>query len=100
MMWEGCRGPSAGSHTMPWKNSLVLFTGVILLTILSVLLQPRRVVHAHPVDMYAQSQSVLITRKGLQIHWKITPGPLLAHSVWTAPDQNQHGSINAAEAQA
>jgi ABC-type nickel/cobalt efflux system permease component RcnA/Tol biopolymer transport system component len=55
---------------------------------------------AHPADMYAQNQSIQLTRAGLQIDWKILPGPFLADAVWAAADLDQNGAISQAEAQA
>ena len=63
-------------------------------------LLPARSASAHPADMYAQSQSILINETGLQIQWKIAPGPFLADAVWGATDQDQNGSISTTEAQA
>ncbi len=50
--------------------------------------------------MYAQTQSILIGSDGIQIDWKITPGPLLADAIWSAADQNQDGTISPQEVQA
>ncbi len=50
--------------------------------------------------MYAQTQSILIGSDGIQIDWKITPGPLLADAIWSAADQDQNGSISPQEVQA
>ncbi len=50
--------------------------------------------------MYAQTQSILISSDGIQIDWKITPGPLLADAIWSAADQDQNGSISPQEVQA
>ena len=41
-----------------------------------------------------------LSSNGIQIDWKITPGPLLADAIWSAADQNQDGSISPQEVQA
>ncbi len=41
-----------------------------------------------------------MSSNGIQIDWKITPGPLLADAIWSAADQNQDGSISSQEVQA
>ncbi len=82
------------------RRLLTVIRWVILLAIPTVFFLPRDVVRAHPVDMYAQNQAILFTRVGLQVDWKIIPGPLLADAVWGAADQNHDGSINLQEAQA
>src|SRR5690348_11658661 len=84
---------------MSWKNSVVLFKAGVLLTMLLALSLPMGNVYAHPVDMYAQNQSIVLSSTGLHVDWKITPGPLLADSVWAAADQNQDGLVSANEAQ-
>ena len=68
--------------------------------ILLLLLTPISRVYAHAPDMYVQSQAIDITISGMQVDWKITPGPLLADTVWSAADQDQDGSISPSEAQA
>ncbi|HVM70366.1 MAG TPA: sulfite exporter TauE/SafE family protein [Anaerolineales bacterium] len=55
---------------------------------------------AHSLDMYAQAQTIQISSDGLQVDWKITPGPLLAESAWGQSNQSQNGSISQPEAQA
>ena len=41
--------------------------------------------------MYAQAQAIQISRVGLLVDWKITPGPLLAQSAWGQSSQNPTG---------
>ena len=67
---------------------------------LVILFMPQFSVLAHPVDMYAQSQSLVLTQAGLQVDWQIIPGPLLADAVWGAADRNHDGAVSAQEAQA
>jgi hypothetical protein len=50
--------------------------------------------------MYAQEQFVVLTQAGISIDWKITPGPLLADSVWAAADGDRNGSVSPQEAHA
>ncbi len=85
-------------HT--FKGWPFLLRGTALFLILLSLFDPTLVVSAHPIDMYAQTQSILIGPDGIQIDWKITPGPLLADAIWSAADQNQDGSISPQEVQA
>jgi nickel/cobalt transporter (NicO) family protein len=77
-----------------------LLRGTALFLILLLALYPTMVASAHPIDMYAQTQSILIGPDGIQIDWKITPGPLLADAIWSAADQDQNSSISAQEVQA
>ena len=70
-----------------------------LFIVLSVL-APTQIASAHPIDMYAQTQSIVVGQDGIQIDWKITPGPLLADAIWSAADQNQDDSISPQEVQA
>ena len=63
-------------------------------------LLPQNAARAHPVDMYAQEQLIMLTPDGLSIDWKITPGPLLADSVWAGADGDKNGNISPSEAQA
>ena len=85
-------------HT--FKGWPFLLRGTALFLILLSVFYPTLVASAHPIDMYAQTQSILIGSDGIQIDWKITPGPLLADAIWSAADQNQDGSISAQEVQA
>jgi nickel/cobalt exporter len=77
-----------------------LLRGVVFFLLLSSLLVVARPAHAHTPDMYGQSQSIKLMPTGLQVDWKITPGPLLADAIWSAADQNLDGSISQNEAQA
>ena len=85
-------------HT--FKGWPFLLRGTALFLILLSLFYPTLVASAHPIDMYAQTQSIVIDSDGIQIDWKITPGPLLADAIWSASDQNQDGSISTQEVQA
>jgi hypothetical protein len=69
------------------------FIVVVLLCFL-----PATETSAHALDMYAQAQTIQITRDGLQVDWKITPGPMLASFYWEQTDQNQDGIISQEEA--
>ena len=50
--------------------------------------------------MYAQEQSIVLDGSGLQIDWRILPGPFLADGVWAAADGNHDGTISEDEARA
>ncbi|MGB8214714.1 MAG: sulfite exporter TauE/SafE family protein [Anaerolineales bacterium] len=71
----------------------------ILIAVL-LLFFPATHASAHSLDMYAQTQAIQLTRAGLQVDWKITPGPLLASTDWDEADQNQDGKVSQAEARA
>ena len=77
---------------------ILLRWAVFSMLILALL--PQSAARAHPVDMYAQEQLVTLRENGILIEWKITPGPLLADSVWTAADADRNGTISQSEAQA
>jgi nickel/cobalt exporter len=77
-----------------------LLRGAAFFLIVLFAFYPALPVRAHPIDMYAQTQSIVIGRDGIQMDWKITPGPLLADAIWSAADQDQNGSISPQEAQA
>ncbi|HUI90110.1 MAG TPA: sulfite exporter TauE/SafE family protein [Anaerolineales bacterium] len=83
-----------------FKGWTFLWRGTAFFLILLSAFYPTRVASAHPIDMYAQTQSIEIGLDGIQIDWKITPGPLLADAIWSAADQNQDGSISSQEVQA
>ena len=95
---------STDFHTVPpanRKSSIVnrKLTILILLLLLTCAVTPRPA-SAHPADMYAQTQSIVLTSAGLQLDWSILPGPFLADAVWAAADLDQNGSISHSEAQA
>ena len=82
------------------KSPIHLFRWAALFFLLFRLFLPSRTADAHPADMYAQSQSILINGNRLEVDWKIAPGPFLADAVWQATDQDKNGSISPSEAQA
>ena len=61
---------------------------------------PFRTASAHSADMYLQAESIMLTADGVRVDWQITPGPLLAGTVWDAADLNHDNDISPAEAQA
>ena len=71
----------------------------IILSIIRLLI-PTSVAVAHPADMYAQDQTIQINQDTLQVEWKITPGPILAGTLWDNADLNRDGAISSQEAQA
>lgn len=77
-----------------------VFKGMAVLLIMLSCLIPDTRAYAHAPDMYGQTQNIQITADGMQIEWKIAPGPLLADAIWNAADQNQDGSVSPDEAQA
>jgi nickel/cobalt exporter len=88
------------SNLAPAKRLPILLRWAVFLTIFLALACPREAVLAHPVDMYAQEQLITLTQDGISIQWKITPGPLLADSVWAAVDADRNDVISPPEAQA
>ncbi|HEX8990263.1 MAG TPA: hypothetical protein VF784_01170, partial [Anaerolineales bacterium] len=70
---------------------------VFLLLIALVALTPSRAA-AHPADMYSQDQAIQLNRTGVEVEWKILPGPFLADAAWAAADTNHDGAISEAEA--
>jgi ABC-type nickel/cobalt efflux system permease component RcnA/Tol biopolymer transport system component len=75
----------------------LLKCAILLLAFLSLAL-PRQIVSAHPADMYSQSLTVALDANGIQMDWKILPGPFLADVVWQTADTNQDGAISSDEA--
>lgn len=63
-----------------------------------MLCAPHMAVLAHAIDMYAQEQFIMLGADDLSIEWKITPGPLLADSIWAAADSDHDGSVSQPEA--
>src|SRR5512135_619729 len=55
---------------------------------------------AHPADMYAQDETITLTTAGMQLDWRILPGPFLADAAWAAADTNHDGLISDDEARA
>jgi nickel/cobalt transporter (NicO) family protein len=82
------------SHPTPFFKTAVL----LLLSLL--LLIPPQVVHADPADMYAQSQSITLSRAGIRIDWKVAPGPVLADAIWAAADTDHNNLVSPQEAEA
>ena len=74
------------------------WTAFILALLIALI--PSSVVLAHPADMYAQEEAIHLTPSGMEIDWKITPGPLLSTALWNNADQNQDGVVSPAEAAA
>jgi nickel/cobalt exporter len=74
--------------------------GILFLLAFTRVFIPINAVTAHPIDMYAQDQAVQISQDGLQVDWKITPGPMLAGQLWDSADSNQDGRISGSEEQA
>ena len=72
-------------------------TVLVLLVVAACALAPSRA-SAHPADMYAQDQTVTLTPTGLQLDWRILPGPFLADAAWAAADTNRDGLISDNEA--
>ena len=82
-----------------FKGRLFLVRAAALFLIVLSAFYPTHPARAHPIDMYAQTQTILIEPRGIQIDWRITPGPLLADAIWSAADQDQNGSISPQEVQ-
>jgi ABC-type nickel/cobalt efflux system permease component RcnA/Tol biopolymer transport system component len=72
----------------------VAVTGVLLLLIL-----PLQAASAHSADMYLQDQSLVLAGSELRVDWHITPGPLLARTLWNAADQDNDGAVSSDEAE-
>lgn len=85
---------------MTRKHPPIRLRWVVFLALLLALSQPLAVAYAHPVDMYAQDQSILLGPDGLSLDWKIRPGPLLSDSVWSAADSDRNASVDETEARA
>jgi nickel/cobalt exporter len=83
-----------------FKGWTFLLRGTAFLLIVLSVFAPTQIASAHPIDMYAQTQTVVIAPDGIQIDWKITPGPLLTDAIWSAADSNQDGPISSQEAAA
>src|SRR5262249_49603473 len=85
---------------MKLKKPTAVLKRIFYIFIMILAIVPWTAVHADPADMYAQSQSITLNAAGLQIDWKIAPGPVLADTVWAAADQNHDNRIDSQEAQA
>ena len=87
---------------MKTKTDLVflrLAWGILFILAFTQMFIPINTVTAHPIDMYTQDQAVQISQDGLQVDWKITPGPMLAGQLWDNADLNQDGMISGSEEQ-
>ena len=82
------------------KSLYCLLRWAALFFLLMWLFLPSHTARADPADMYAQSQSILLNGNGVEVDWKIAPGPVLADAVWQTTDQDKNGSISPSEAQA
>jgi ABC-type nickel/cobalt efflux system permease component RcnA/Tol biopolymer transport system component len=68
---------------------------VLISLLLAVLLvQPGA---AHPADMYFHTHRVRIMPEGLEVHWELIPGPLIAQSIWYSADSDQDQDISPSE---
>ncbi len=90
-------------RSSPKNNKMSLrharaYREIILLAFLFISIIPIAEASAHSLDMYAQSQAIQITQAGIQVDWKITPGPILGADIWGQANQNQDGQISQAEA--
>jgi len=54
---------------------------------------------AHPADMYYHTLTVKLTPEGIFITWKISPGPMIAQSIWFDVDKDQDDLVSEAEAE-
>src|SRR5512146_443373 len=72
---------------------------LVLLVVAACALTPSRA-SAHPADMYAQDQTLVLNPTGLQLEWHILPGPFLADVAWASADTNHDGLISDDEARA
>ncbi len=70
---------------------------LVLLIVAACVITPSRA-SAHPADMYAQDETVILTTSGMELDWRILPGPFLADAVWAAADTNHDGLISDDEA--
>ncbi len=78
-------------------STLVRWVAACILALL--LLPSPRPVKAHPADMYGQVQAITFSNRGLEVAWRIIPGPILADSIWQAAGPDANGSISDAHAQ-
>ncbi len=82
---------------MPVAGLIKCFAACILAILL---LLPGESVSAHPADMYGQIQSITLSKAGIQVAWRIIPGPILADSIWQAAGPDASGAVSDAHAQA
>ncbi|MCA9959314.1 MAG: PD40 domain-containing protein [Anaerolineales bacterium] len=59
-----------------------------------------RPAQAHPADMYTQTYTLRLSATQATLDWTISPGPLLASSVWYEADSNGNEAIDDEEARA
>jgi len=81
------------------RNGIRFLKAVLLCSLLLIFLPPPNA-GAHSLDMYAQTEALTVSADGLQVDWKITPGPMLASSDWDSADQDQDGQVSPQEAKA
>ena len=74
-----------------WRTGAI---GLAILIVMLLALLPTSKTQAHSLDMYSQAQTIQFNKNGLQVDWKITPGPLLAESAWGHSSQNQNGQTS------
>ncbi|MBN1200846.1 MAG: PD40 domain-containing protein [Anaerolineae bacterium] len=72
---------------------------MVTLAVAALLIVPvGKTAQAHPADMYFQTHTLHIIPDGVRTTWSISPGPLLAFSVWSQADQNADDTVSPAEA--
>ncbi len=91
---------SITSNSVLAKRPPILLRWAAFSFLCLALLLPQRVARAHPVDMYAQELFVVLMQDGVSIDWEITPGTLLADTVWAAADGNRDSLVSSQEARA
>ena len=86
------------TYCLQLQKPIRLTLAAALLVLLFYL--PARTAEAHSLDMFAQTQEIDLSSQGLQVDWKITPGPMLALGVWDQADQDHDGLVSPQEAEA
>ena len=79
---------------------LHLTWGIVFIFAFTRISIPVNAVTAHAIDMHFQDQAIQISQDGLQVDWKITPGPMLAGPLWDEADLDKNGIISQPEEQA
>ena len=82
------------------RSAPFVLRGAALSLIILILFLPADAARADPPDMYAQNQSITLQPDGLNVDWKIAPGPVIADATWQAADLNGDGVISQQEAEA
>ena len=77
------------------RFSQIIFLSILTLSLLQITKKP---VEAHPADLFLQKLSFTFAEDQLFLDWRITPDPIMSHTVWAETDLDGDGLVSESEA--